>query len=290
MQKLKAYVALPEVFQQFVDVMGTDFAPGFIVTMLNYCEKDAKLLKCDPKSIVNSFLIAGALNLSFDKSLNECYVSAIKDGKVFAATFNVTYRGLYQLCIRSDKYESIEVDKVVEGELIHQDRMTGDKTFDWVQDNDLRNTMKVVGYMSYFKLMSGLRKSLYMSVTELETHGKTYSDNYAEKWAGDKFDAMSRKTVMKLLLHKFGAKSAEMTKAIKYDQATVNDAGQPEYIDNKGVVVLSSEDKLARMISLFEEKGKKVKSADFKHYQRIIDGKEASSYDKAIALLEAVKV
>lgn len=298
---LLEYFEQPEVLSKFSEVLG-DAAKPYIFTVVNYCErnrdKDGKnrLLAANRQSIESAFLLAASLGLSFDKALNECYISTVTKSSVFYATFNIGWRGLVQLCLRTDKYATIEVEKVVEGELINQDRMRGVLTFDWKQDNDERNKIKIVGYMAYFETVSGFSKSAYMSVSELVDHGMSYSDNYEEKW-GDpekpKFQAMAKKTVLKLMLEKFGPKSSDMARAMKYDQAKIGEGGQAEYIDNEGkkITTPSPEQVHDELTLLFLELDelKKIPARFYKRWQMIIEEKEVDSYQKLKAELQLIK-
>ena len=80
-----------------------------------------------------------------------------------------------------------------------------------------------------------------MSKNEVLNHAKKYSQSYrydlndnknSSKWSTD-FDAMALKTVIKLLLSKWGILSIEMQKAIQDDQKTVDEDGNESYGDNE---------------------------------------------------------
>jgi recombination protein RecT len=82
---------------------------------------------------------------------------------------------------------------------------------------------------------------LYMTVDDIMAHAKRYSQTFSSskdwvressKWTTD-FDAMAKKTVLKLLLNRYAPLSVEMRSAVVSDQAVLNAEGQPEeYIDN----------------------------------------------------------
>ena len=104
---------------------------------------------------------------------------------------------------------------------------------------------KVVGYVAYMELLNGFNKSFYMSIEELEEHAEKYSQSYAydlrsgkksSVWSSN-FDAMAKKTVLKLLLNKFGIisidqQSLDLIKALQADQAVITEEGL-RYIDNE---------------------------------------------------------
>ena len=81
---------------------------------------------------------------------------------------------------------------------------------------------------------------MFWTVDEVKKHAMTYSKTFgstvknireASKWTTD-FDAMAKKTALKLLLSKFGVLSVEMKNAITSDQLVVNERGEDMYEDN----------------------------------------------------------
>ena len=79
--------------------------------------------------------------------------------------------------------------------------------------------------MAYFSLINGFEKFLYMSKEDCEKHGRKFSQTYKRGtgiWSTD-FDSMAKKTVLKMLLSKFGILSIEMQRAQTFDQAIIKD-------------------------------------------------------------------
>jgi recombination protein RecT len=79
-----------------------------------------------------------------------------------------------------------------------------------------------------------------MSTDEVRNHAITYSASYkkdleknwtSSKWSTD-FDAMAKKTVLKLLLSKWGILSIDMQRAIQDDQKIYDSDGNDSYNDN----------------------------------------------------------
>jgi len=91
----------------------------------------------------------------------------------------------------------------------------------------------VVGYAAYFELMNGFSKALYMSTEQIKAHGKKFSKTYDFAGASWKqnFEAMARKTVLKLLLSRYAPLSVEMQSAIQQDQAEIQVNDEMEMID-----------------------------------------------------------
>ncbi len=155
------------------------------------------------------------------------------------ANLLVNDKGMIQLAMRSGQMKSINVRDVREGEVIGEDFVSGELQFKKLPDAE-RESAPVVGYVAYFKLLNGFEKMLYMTVEEATNHGKKYSQTFkstnsyirdSSKWATD-FDAMAKKTVLKLLLSRYAPLSVEMQEAIKSDQAVLSE-GEPRYVDNE---------------------------------------------------------
>jgi recombination protein RecT len=96
---------------------------------------------------------------------------------------------------------------------------------------------KVIGYTSFFRTINGFEKFLYMTAGQVDRHAKKYSKSYQKgngQWVKD-FQSMALKTVLKLLLSKYGLLSIEMQKALRADQAVLDAEGEvsnyPDAID-----------------------------------------------------------
>ena len=88
-----------------------------------------------------------------------------------------------------------------------------------------------------------------MSTEQVNKHALRYSQTYKKgygQWKDD-FDAMAKKTVLKLNLSKFAPLSVEMQNAIQADQAVIKDSETMDvtYTDNTDatVVTINIEDK-----------------------------------------------
>ncbi len=72
------------------------------------------------------------------------------------------YKGYIQLAQRSGQYLDIAVSDVRDGELINYDRLKG-TSFNLIQNEDEREKLPIIGYVSYFKMVNGFEKTLYMT-------------------------------------------------------------------------------------------------------------------------------
>jgi recombination protein RecT len=127
-------------------------------------------------------------------------------------------KGLVQLALRSGQFRTINVTEIYDGEMLEENRLTGEFDFSGKRKSD-----NVIGYAAYFQLLNGFSKSLYMSVDQIRAHGKRYSKTFdfsGSSWKSN-FDGMAKKTVLKLLLSRYAPLSVEMQSAITQDQAAM---------------------------------------------------------------------
>lgn len=193
----------------------------FVSNVIALTESDKSLQNCNPAELMKCAMNATALNLPLNKNLGYAYV--IPYGN--KPQFQMGYKGFIQLAIRSGQYKTINTTEVREGE-IKRNKFTGH--IDFIGEN---NTGKVLGYLAYIEMLNGFQQSLYMTVEQVKAHAQKYSKNFAKYGTGlwkDEFDLMAKKTVLKLLLNRYGVLSTEMQKAVVADQSDSN--GQ--YIDN----------------------------------------------------------
>jgi recombination protein RecT len=204
-----------------------DTAKKFVAEITTVVSQNPTLSNCDAGSIVSAGLLAQTINLSLAPSLGFAYIVPYKD----KATFQIGYKGLIQLAIRSGQFERLGVRPVHEGEYAGQDEF-GDDKFTFSHEFDANKT---IGYYAYFVLVNGFKKTLYMTLEQVLAHAKQYSKNFAKYGTGlwaDQFDLMAEKTVLKLLLNRYAPMSTEMHRAIKADQAVVKGDDTFEYVDN----------------------------------------------------------
>lgn len=207
----------------------------FLTSVLTLANSNTLLAECDPVKLYNCCLMAAAVKLPFNQNLGQAYIVPFRG----EPQLQIGWKGFVQLAQRSGLYKTISCTDVRDGEIDEYDRLTGDIIFDWIQDDEERAKKPVVGYVAYFKLLNGYEQTFYMSMKELEKHAKRYSQTYAKGYGvwKDNFDAMAKKTVIKLMLSKFGPLSVDMQKALDFDQA--NSDGK--YPDNGAVEIVEAE-------------------------------------------------
>ena len=201
--------------KRFQDLMG-ERAPQFISSIVSLVNADKNLQRAfyeSPMTVIQSALKAATFDLPVEPSLGYAYIvpfNNYKDGvKRMEASFIIGYKGMVQLCLRTGAYARVpDAVDVREGELVSYDRLTGDAEFRWIEDEDQREALPIIGYAGYFRLKNGAEKTIYMTVKQIEGHEKKNRKGHSmgKGWRED-FDAMARKTVIRRLCGKYGLMS-----------------------------------------------------------------------------------
>lgn len=227
---VESLLKTPGIKARFEDILGKK-APGFMSSIISAVNANQALKACDPRTVIASAAVAAALDLPINPSLGFAHIVPYS-GK---AQFQMGWKGFVQLGMRSGQYERMNVSEVYEDEIDFWNPITGEfklrEQSEWHQRSGNQRD-KIVGYVAFFKLLNGFQMYLYMTKAQVEAHGKEYSRAYSNGPWKTKFDAMAKKTVLKLLLSKFGILSIEMQKAIQTDQAIVHEGERLEFADS----------------------------------------------------------
>jgi len=232
---LQSLINSPAVRASFERVLDKQ-APGFISSIMSLAKANEKLFLCEPQSVLMAAAMAATLQLPINQNLGFAYI--IPYGQV--AQFQMGYKGYIQLAQRTGKYKTINATEVYEGELVNYNRLTGE--FDLSGE---RTSETIIGFAAYFRLIDGFEKSIYMTVKEMQKHGSRYSKMFTSGiWKSD-FDKMALKTILKMILSKYGVLSIEMQKAIISDNTRVvnidSDMPEVQAIDAIDQKVLATE-------------------------------------------------
>lgn len=221
----------PEYKNRFNDVMGAR-AGQFMSSVLSL--QMHSMRDVDARSILASAMTAASLDLPINPNLGFAYIVAYADknrgGQKFAQ-FQMGFKGFIQLAIRTRQYRFLNACKVFEGELVRYDKLTGEL----VIDEEKKKSDTVVGFASFLRLTNGFEHALYMTVDQVTAHGKQYSQSFKKGYGlwVDNFEAMALKTLIKLLLSKWGVLSVQMEKALYEDQGVKLDINaEGRYLDN----------------------------------------------------------
>lgn len=232
-------------------VIGEKNTTRFISSVVSAVQSNPNLARCTNQSILSAALQGEALQLPPSPQLGYYYFVGYKnrkqvDGKwveVEEATFQLGWKGLLQLAIRSGMYRSIVVNEIKAGE-IEYNPITEEIALHPIKNPAEREAAKTIGYYAAFELTSGFKKQIFSPVEALEAHAKRYSRSYrydlssgkkSSLWSTD-FDSMARKTMIRQLLSKWGIMSVEMQQAYVADQAVIESDGSVRYVDNPNAV------------------------------------------------------
>ena len=230
---LKAIVDNEKTQKKFKDLLGKK-SQGFLVSLLNTVGGNTQLQQADAMSVLKAGAVAATLDLPIDPNLGFSYIVPYNSRGKNEAQFQMGYKGFIQLAIRSAQYRKINVAELYEGQFISYDPITD--TLEYDINNKISDT--VTHYIAYFKTVNGFDKYNVMSKDEIINHAKKFSKTYSSKYSPwvTNFESMAKKTVLKLLLSKFGILSIEMQIAQKADQAVIEEIDgeniEVEYVDN----------------------------------------------------------
>lgn len=251
---LKALMNTPTMKKRFEEVLH-DNANGFMANVMTLVSNDSYLADSEPMSIMSGALTAATLNLGLDKNLGYAYLVPFNSrnkqtGKwEKKAQFVLGYKGYIQLAQRSGQYRALNVIEVYEGELKSWNRLT--EEFDF--DPEGRKSEEVIGYVGYFELLNGFKKTVYWTKQEIEAHRISNSKDKDKTkksgvWASD-YDAMARKTVLRNMLSKWGILSIEMQKATIADEHVQNVSPDGDIVSETEVEDEEPERKQAEVIT-----------------------------------------
>lgn len=242
-------------------------AKRFVAAITSAVAVSPALQECEASTILAGALLGESLNLSPSPQLGQYYLVPFKSKAKYdrrgnllqpetvKAQFVLGYKGYIQLALRSGAYADLDVMEIREGEYKGKSPLTGKPQFSFIEDDDERETLPVIGYMAYFESLNGFRKVLYWSKTKMMNHADSYSPAYsaaahqkimageiADKdmwkyssfWYKD-FDSMAKKTLLRQLISKWGIMSTEM------QTAYINDGSMSEIGDRNEIVTTVEE-------------------------------------------------
>ena len=207
--------------RRFDELLGKR-APQFVSSIITMVNDDPNMIEAfqnSPISVIKSALRAATYDLPIDPALGYAYIIPFRNKGRMEATFILGYKGMLQLALRTGVYNKINVTDVRKGELKRYDRLTEDVEIDFVEDEQERESLPIVGWAGYFRLVNGTEKMIYMTRGQIEAHEqKNRKGQYMAKGWRENFEAMARKTVLRKLLGTWGIMSIDYQRA---DNATL---------------------------------------------------------------------
>lgn len=193
-------------------------APQFVGSLVSMVNADANMQQVfreAPITLIQAGLRAATYDLPIDPGLGYAYLVPFKnkqkDGSTrMEASFIMGYKGMYQLAMRTGAYKKLNVIDIRKGELKKYDRLTEDIEIEFIEDEEVREKAEIIGYCGYFRLVNGMEKFVYKTIKQIEAHElKNRKGQYMGKgWRDDK-DAMCRKTILRMLIGKWGVMSID---------------------------------------------------------------------------------
>lgn len=188
-------------------------APQFISSVVSLVNADKNMQQAffeSPMSVIQSALKAATFDLPIDQNLGYAYIVPFRNKGTMTATFILGWKGMHQLALRTGAYKTINVVDIREGELKSYNRLTEEVDIVFEEDEDKRESLPVIGYVGYYKLVNGAEKTIYMTNKQIENHEKkNRKGDYMGKGWRDDWDAMARKTVYRRLIGKWGVMSID---------------------------------------------------------------------------------
>jgi len=233
--RLETLLKRIDIKDRLDEVLGKRSA-AFASSILSLVNASPQLKKCQPVTIIGSAMVAATLDLPVNKQLGFAYIVPYGD----EAQFQMGYKGYIQLAMRSGQYKTIHATEVYRDEIKKWDPLHGDIELTdpetWKQ-RDNGETDKIVGFMSYLKLLNGFEKTIYMTKKQVLNHAKRYSKSFGANsgiWKTNEHE-MCVKTPLRLLLSKYGVLSVDMQTALRADQAVIKDTNgevqEAAYVD-----------------------------------------------------------
>lgn len=236
---------------RFNELLGNRSAQ-FVSSLVSMVNADKNLQQAfyeAPMTVIQAGLKAAAFDLPIDQNLGYAYIVPFKNSKKdeqgnwsskMEASFILGWKGMHQLALRTGAYKTINVVDIREGELKSYNRLTEEADVEFIEDDDLRESKPIIGYLGYYRLVNGAEKTIYMTIRQIENHEKKFrKGQYMGKGWRDDFDAMARKTVYRRLIGKWGVMSIQYQSA--QEGATLAQQMQEEYIDDAPQMVVDAE-------------------------------------------------
>lgn len=241
---MAAYLTQDAVKNQINQIVGGKHGARFISSIVSAVQTNPQLQECTNQSILSAALLGESLKLSPSPQLGQFYMVPFRDKeRGMVAQFQLGYRGMLQLAIRSGQYKRLNVLPIKEGELISYNPLDEEIEVKLIEDDEQREAAETIGYYASFEYVNGFKKTLYWSKKKMQAHAKKYSQGYAADlrkgtswtfWSKD-FDGMAMKTMLRQLISKWGVMSIDMVSAMDADMAVIKPDLTPEYVETEEV-------------------------------------------------------
>lgn len=232
-------------------------ANRFVTAITSAVATNPALAECDPSTILAGALVGESLGLLPSPALGQFYLIPYKTKAKYdkqgglispektTAQFQIGYKGLVQLALRTGAYRHLNAIAVKEGEFVGFDPFTEDLTLHLFDDPAKRESLPTVGYAAMFEYLNGFRKVMYWTREQMMLHADRYSKafsaeayeklqrgeipekemwKYSSFWYTD-FDAMAKKTMLRQIITHWGVMSSELADAFERDDSVMTVSG-----------------------------------------------------------------
>lgn len=197
----------------------------FVRVATTIVRTNPNLMKCDGMSIVAALMQSAQLGLEPNTPLGQAYVIPYKNKRVIEgrdtwvdeAQFQLGYKGLITLALRTGEYKAIYAHEVYRNDDFH---------YTYGLNKDLHHVPadepegEPIKYYAVYHLKNGGFDFVVWSKTRIDYHAKKYSKavqkDHNSPWKTD-YDGMAKKTVLKEVL-KYAPKSIEFAKQLSADE------------------------------------------------------------------------
>lgn len=260
----KDFFNSPAVLDRFNQVLNGK-GQQFTTSLLTVVGNGRAWNNVDNGSIMTAAMKAAVLDLPIEPSLGFAYIVPYKG----QAQFQIGYKGLIQLAIRSG-----QVKKINSGVIYQSQFKAYDPLFETLEADFSQKPDEVAGYFATLELTNGFRKLTYWTKEQVEAHGRRFSMTFGNgPWKTD-FDAMARKTLLKQIISKYAPLSVELQTAVVADN-------EAEQVARSAVDVTPSEaDSLTDLLTAPEaevvasvdpETGEVLEAGDGKLFDNLAD-------------------
>lgn len=180
-----------------------------------------KLLECDQTSFLAAIMQSAQLGVEPNTGLGQAYL--IPYGK--QVQFQLGYKGLIDLAVRSGQYKAIYAHEVYEND---EFEFSYGLVKDLVHKPAAIPTGEPIGYYAVYHLQNGGYDFVYWTRERIDHHAKKFSQAVQKGWTSPwktNYDAMAKKTVLKEVL-KYAPKSIELQKTVEADSTIKTEISQ----------------------------------------------------------------
>lgn len=159
-------------------------AASLVSTLIYAVNSTPALQECNVGTVISAAL-RGEIGMNLSLALGQYSIVPYGD----RAQFIISANGLKQLAIRSGTYSAIGFFDVRDGEYKGRDRRTREPVFEWVEDEDVRETLPIIGYYGFYRLnekYNNFFQCIYWSHDKILRH----ADRYSKAFSLAKYEAM----------------------------------------------------------------------------------------------------